>query len=748
VKARNGKTTKWLMPCPLGFEGEENVFKDTCLLVSLVQGKWFRDSQQWKADNKVTGRKTLQEKFQEKRKKLINAYVNRADKLSVGAGKCLKEDITRLATEIGINPEGPHVERNDIIKRVSELFKTQIIVYTQNRPPKINFMYPLAWDVTLPAIHLILTLHGDLEVNDHVDFIKNLEVFFNVRGMPCFEPCGAAVKNYKLTRHKCKTFGSCFACHRFIQTDQTFICPSNKFLFCDQILAQENFEERCPNCNICFKSRNCKKGHSRYLCLNKGYSCSLCGKFDTGITSVVKEKHVCRDYSFCRACREELTDTHICKFGPPRRPRQFPNLGFIHFKSTSCQAQCLSCFALETADEKGLCDLHQSQDAQPRVIFCGVAVERNRRECFEKFFIQDAMFSQPPFPVSNETVRYLPDPAVIGRDMSKIHTTKRTGRYRKPEEKKDDFLELALQTLGEKAGKTVVEMLLHCLLSESYRNYTFVLSSDSYLQEILNALITNNFSVDRNLIIKETRVIFLPVKSFGISFICSTEFLDAPWSDLQKQFGLGDKRPFFPQALCNTSGLALETVDLPPLDHFLELSDSPELVEEKTEHWRSLAGQKLNLHLCLQEVCLSELDIHLKSCLALLDTSFNFELDLLEVFGKPELLTAVHAPLLHLYSFVTLGSYVHDTFRLFSLGEHSNLFTVKAPKKTNVSVGEIEYTSYLNFCHKGEYITAFSSDRGQHRITHPKGPKHPSVQPDAFGTGSQAGKLHFFNGCW
>jgi hypothetical protein len=67
------------------------------------------------------------------------------------------------------------------------------------------------------------------------------------------------------------------------------------------------------------------------------------------------------------------------------------------------------------------------------------------------------------------------------------------------------------------------------------------------------------------------------------------------------------------------------------------------------------------------------------------------------------------------------------------------------PKRDNVSEPEMEFVTVLNHDFPGQFITAFSSDQGQERISKPG---CATVIPDAVGIGAQKGHVHFFNGCW
>ena len=131
----------------------------------------------------------------------------------------------------------------------------------------------------------------------------------------------------------------------------------------------------------------------------------------------------------------------------------------------------------------------------------------------------------------------------------------------------------------------------------------------------------------------------------------------------------------------------------------------------------------------------------------LVQVSLAFQVEeCIPVLGKPEIVEPRHAPLLHLFGFLSVGSFVHELFRLYGLEKQIPLFSVMRSKRDNISEGELEYVSYLSHENPKEYVTAFSSAKGQRRISQPGS---ATVIPDAYGvSGKSTGHLHFFNGCW
>jgi hypothetical protein len=203
-------------------------------------------------------------------------------------------------------------------------------------------------------------------------------------------------------------------------------------------------------------------------------------------------------------------------------------------------------------------------------------------------------------------------------------------------------------------------------MSEEFQNYTFICSVESPLQHILKALVENNFTISQSLIIKANSVVLIPIPQYNISFISLSHFLDGSFFDHRIQFGITEELKYFPQALSDMKfwDLTSDTITLHP-DMYFDLCDSKAIIEDKKRYYDTIAAQKWSFKAAMKDVCLSELSIHVASSIALLKTSFSFQVECLEVFGQSDLLEPKHFPFFHLFNYVSLGSYVHSTFRLY-----------------------------------------------------------------------------------
>lgn len=732
ASARDKPRKTFLLRAPVGTTEDPVAFKNSCLLVSLVLGKW----------------NALTDSLTRSQKSFIN-YPWRSLNASLlltktALGERLQLEINQLASDLGISRQGPHLNRNTIIEQTAALWKCQIFVWVESHPAEVNFVSPKKWDFSLPQINILLTMKGELEANDHVDIIRNVTLFWRRNGLLC-PACSKPARNFRNVRHKCSVIESCFACHKFVKTGKLNILEANKHLFCDaeDRNVSRDFKQACLKCQTGFYSENCKLSHNASICLSKGYFCPLCKTFRKGIPAKVKERHKCHSGTICRECWTNQDKNHQCKWSPPRLPIEFVNLGFIHFKTTSSQSRCADCFQAEVDKEKeSLCPLHKELGTEKgeEVMFCAASVEDGQRQQFNTFCLQHPKFDKPNFTGKTEVEPYLP--TLLRKDMTKLHLKRPLGRYGRPVPR-CPLQARNLAILRKKQNKTVVENLIAKLVGDQFMNYTFVLSTESHLQHLVTALVINNIIIN-DIIYKGSTVLMIPIAQFGIKFISMSSFVDASFSDLKKQFCLDQlPRPFLPQALNNELLFGTTHSHAPPLSYYLDTTDTRDVDLEKRTYYKTIQDEPFSFQDCVENVCLAELSIHLKACISLLKASFTFQDECYRVFGRPDLLTDKNAERLHMFDYISLGSFIHTCFRLYSLGSNNPLYSVMPEPTYNCSKPELEYLAYLHHRFPGEYISALSSNDGPRRITKPG---MPTVIPDAFGRLNQRGRLHFFNG--
>jgi hypothetical protein len=364
-----------------------------------------------------------------------------------------------------------------------------------------------------------------------------------------------------------------------------------------------------------------------------------------------------------------------------------------------------------------------------------------KREHFRTFLIFAPQFQKPTIKLGNETMPYLPSAEHLGRDMSKLNRARRQGRF-KTRMAKDRYVIERLAQLAKKEGKTLAEKLLSKVLTERFRNFTFVVTKQNHLNFIVQALVENGLAPS-NLLVKEASIMLVPFNYLSISFLPASQFVQGSFSKLRKQFNIDVPRIFFPQALSNCNNYFYSSASAPPFRQYVDLADSTEDVEEKLVFWKRIEHDPFSFVDSMQQTCLQEVFIVAKACLSLTKTSFEIQISCKKVFGQPDAITPAHTPYLHLFSHISLGSFTYDVWRLFCL-KPNVLYAVMnqfGGNSARVSLGELEMTSWLQKKYPGKYRTAFSSKEGQKRLTFKK---NVVIIPDAW----SENELHFFHGCF
>jgi hypothetical protein len=437
-----------------------------------------------------------------------------------------------------------------------------------------------------------------------------------------------------------------------------------------------------------------------------------------------------------------LGENHICPFSEVHLQKDFPNLAFVHLKLSSSQASCVPCFEAEKDQLDGLCPIHTrlGRDNKIDVIACAVTFESGQRETFETIYMVDSALGVATEEEGAQVkIPYLPK---FGRDFTQLSRKKNPIRFG-TSVSSDPLLDARVKRLERKSNKTVMECFLAKVLTPEFTNYSFVFSLGSHIQLLLTTLVQNDFVIDKGIIVKNTNIMLLPFPSLGVRFISCANFgMEGTFSDLANMFNLPKQTVFFPESLSST--LAKDIKTTPALEAFQDLGDSEDVAKEKLTYWLSVRSQPWSFTESLRETCLSELKIHVSASISLLRSSMEFQQDCEQCLGKPDRLQPKHAPVLHLYFFVSLASFIHNVFRLYALSRYP-MYAIMPAKKPPVSVMETEYMSYLCHLYPKQYLTAFSSDEGQRTL---RKKDCDTIVPDAFGINDHKNKLVFFHGCW
>ena len=160
----------WALDVPNTFPKapENNIFKDKCILTSVILG--LLQNSYYKT-NKVDKRF---EKVQ-----YINSTLVSHKNI---AGKIILEELTNMITKTNLPSIGPY-ELHSTAKILSETFQCQIIVFDGiSSSKKVCFMFPATYDDTLIPIYLF----EPLESPSHFVFIRHLNSYFKANLKVCF----------------------------------------------------------------------------------------------------------------------------------------------------------------------------------------------------------------------------------------------------------------------------------------------------------------------------------------------------------------------------------------------------------------------------------------------------------------------------------------------------------------------------------------------------------------------------------
>ena len=271
------------------------IFKNKCLLTCAILGK---------LQNEFF--KGLNKKFP------VVQYLNSVSKIKKKyACKLLLEDLENLIMVENLSSEGPY-EVLSTLKKLSSSWKCQFFIFEglSQANSKLSLMEPSTYDDKLMPIFLYKIYNSE-----HVVFIQNIYAYFKHNGKVCFQ-CKRTFKGGRY-RHFCKAKPSCFVCHRFLRSSETYYHAKLEREFCDSILVAQ-VATICHICNCKIFSQSCLRAH-KVLCYSRGFFgwfCDNCQTFtyhSNGLCSTeIKKAHICGHFRPCRHCFLPNDQNHLC----------------------------------------------------------------------------------------------------------------------------------------------------------------------------------------------------------------------------------------------------------------------------------------------------------------------------------------------------------------------------------------------------------------------------------------------------
>lgn len=685
----------WLTLAPLGTRRNSTAFKGQCLLVSVILGNLINRAREATA--------TKAEKRQ------INYFLkNPAEPMSDQLAGLITWTITELRFHLNI------VEpiKMGLCVQLASHFKSQIVIFNDQSPPSVVAIYPKEAQLSLKPIYLHLVKQKE-ENKYHVDVIKDVNMFYNTRGFACIS-CKFKTKYYRNLRHSCrnKLTESCFACHRTLLKNDTYVNEGIEKLFCDSQLKNNYGSQRCQACGVVFYSNSCRLAHTADFCLHKGFTCKKCEKFIFGLRSQdTIDAHVCRWHKMCRFCKEEMPagHLHLCPWASPIPSKNLDNLAFVHFTYSSSNAQCSRCF--DSANSN--CELHPfGTEREIFPVLCNFLFEEGVHGKFSQIDLYDPMFlKKSELQEQALSFDYLP-PSL----KPELFKTRPTFAFKKPK-RKDPQLESALVKLREKTNKNVTEAFLASILCSAYQNYCFVVTEGKAINQVIKAMVYNDIIPKRPLV-KGAQAILLQVPYYGIRLVCLTQFLSGSCSDLIKQYDLTTEELFFPNLLpFDPQKVKQFSPGAPDFALYAEIMDSKKTQEQKRVYWNRIRDVPFNYLSALEEVAKREFYIKTMAALHFVKMSLEFQNQCCTFFGRPAHLKDDSLPIVPAFKYVSMSSFMKNTFRTFAL-EKDTLFIVKDQygKRIAGSQPELEATEFLRCKEPNTWITEYSGSGGQKKF--------------------------------
>ena len=290
-------------------------FKNKCLLTSAILGKLQNEF--FKGINK---------KFP------VVQYLNSISQIKRKyACKLLLEELDNLIMVENLSTQGPY-EVSSTLAKLSRSWKCQFFIFEglAQTTSKLSYLEPSVYDDKLMPIFMYKIYNSE-----HVVFIQNIYSYFKHNGKVCFQ-CKRTFKGGRY-RHFCKAKISCFVCHRFLQSSDTYYHTKLEREFCDSSLVPQ-VATICPLCNCKIFSQSCLRAH-KVLCYSRGFFgwfCDKCQTFTYHSNSMsstdLKKAHLCDNFRPCRHCFLPNDQNHLCTLRQ-EKPDGFHNrLAFFNFQ--------------------------------------------------------------------------------------------------------------------------------------------------------------------------------------------------------------------------------------------------------------------------------------------------------------------------------------------------------------------------------------------------------------------------------
>jgi hypothetical protein len=528
-----------------GFPGEENAFKNQCLLISVIICHFVNEFYQ----TKDTTFETL--------KALWSKTKRSSKKKKIEAGQILQREMQHVITSLTLPVDGPY-DMATTIPKLCNHFSCQIHVIksTQEEDANLESFPDEVWQDNVKQIFLFQSNPG------HVQPVINLKSYVNQNNQFCLICKKTFTPFY---RHLCSyKEKSCFLCNSYFAKEDTLRQENLPFSYCfSKLDPQLSTPIVCEICNYKFPTRRCFTNHKRVCGVKSrrgriGYFCDTCNKFIKGNSSLkVREDHQCleKTQKKCRHCKEVFEtneEEHQCILSKEPLTMKWPKLVFFSFEfKNNSTALCTDCHRLrkefqetrklnwkETCKHKEFskikCSHHKVNLSFQIPNFCTVWRER-KLGSFDKF-----TFSDDDLQMEEGKSKFKFNYDI--HDKQQGWGTMKA----KMDRKTTPVTHSRLEHLQEKVNKTVEDYFTLFLMSEDVKG-SVLLSlnpSNENMAVVMDCLSKLDFMP--KIIKKDSNFILVKTKTQNLTFLNASKFFKGNYEDLIRQFRLTIEPHFFP----------------------------------------------------------------------------------------------------------------------------------------------------------------------------------------------------------
>lgn len=301
----NVRKYDFLIDSPSGFLGQENEFKDECLLVSCIIAYAIH---------------YIESGNQEK----LSYYQSMLAPTSLEGGRNILSELTNIKTNCTLT-NGPY-EADYILKKIEEYFKCQICIFEFRENLQIAHFSSFVANEKAPVLY-IYAEKNSVKLS-HTFAITNLTKFFNKFSAFVCIYCKTTYRNSK-GHHKCsKAESFCYCCWRRKATKDTFINNLNRPFVC---VPKEGESQLCSICNRTSFSEECKTRH-KFHC-KRSFKCEECKRLipiSSQNFETLKKTHNCKMQK-CKICYAQIEDlqSHICKVKNMKWQKFWPKMCLV-----------------------------------------------------------------------------------------------------------------------------------------------------------------------------------------------------------------------------------------------------------------------------------------------------------------------------------------------------------------------------------------------------------------------------------